>query len=84
MRHSIRIAVGPVQFRIGSDWSEPIAALEQLYAGYPQDEARAAQESARAKAAEVALQRPAAAEDLNFGYRIEGGRPAWRTGPPTS
>lgn len=45
---------------------------------YPQDEARAAQESARAEAAEAALQRPAAAEDLNFGYRIEGGRPAWR------
>ncbi|MCI3132850.1 P-type conjugative transfer protein TrbG [Phenylobacterium aquaticum] len=45
---------------------------------YPQDDARAAQESARAKAAEVALQRPTAAEDLNFGYRIEGAHPAWR------
>ncbi len=38
MRHSIRIAVGPVQFRIGSDWGEPIAALERLYAGYPKDD----------------------------------------------
>lgn len=45
---------------------------------YPQDEARAAQESARAKAAEIALQGLAAAEDLNFGYRIEGAHPAWR------
>lgn len=45
---------------------------------YPQDEQRAALESARAKAAEVALQRPAAVEDLNFGYRIKGAHPAWR------
>jgi hypothetical protein len=45
---------------------------------YPQDEQRAALESDRAKAAEMALQRPAAAGDLNFGYRIEGARPVWR------
>ena len=51
MKHSIRIAVGPVQFRIGSDWSEPIAALEQLYAGYPQDEARPADATVRLFAA---------------------------------
>jgi HprK-related kinase A len=47
MRHSIRIAVGPVQFRIGSDWSEPIAALGRLYAGYPQDDGRPADATVR-------------------------------------
>lgn len=51
MRHSTRIAVGPVQFRIGSDWAEPIAALNQLYAGYPQDEARPADATVRLFAA---------------------------------
>lgn len=51
MRHSIRIAVGPVQFRIGSGWPEPIAALKQLYAGYPQDEARPADATVRLFAA---------------------------------
>ena len=51
MRHSIRIAVGPVQFRIGSDWPEPIAALERLYAGYPQDDARPAEATVRLFAA---------------------------------
>lgn len=51
MRHSIRIAVGPVQFRIGSDWPEPIAALELLYAGYPQDETRPADATVRLFAA---------------------------------
>jgi len=40
VKHSVRIAVGPVQFRIGSDWAAPIAALERLYAAYPQNEAR--------------------------------------------
>ncbi len=51
MRHSIRIAVGPVQFRIGSDWAPPIAALARLYAGYPQDEARPADATVRLFAA---------------------------------
>ena len=51
MRHSIRIAVGPVQFRIGSDWPEPIAALERLYAGYPHDDARPAEATVRLFAA---------------------------------
>ncbi|RYD44115.1 MAG: HprK-related kinase A [Sphingomonadales bacterium] len=51
MRHHARIAVGPVQFRIGSDWAEPIAALERLYAGYPQDDARAADATVRLFAA---------------------------------
>lgn len=51
MRHSVRICVGPVQFRIGSDWPEPIAALERLYAGYPRDEARPADATVRLFAA---------------------------------
>lgn len=49
--HRIRIAVGPVQFRIGSDWPEPIAGLERLYAGYPQDDARPAEATVRLFAA---------------------------------
>ncbi|HEV2599978.1 HprK-related kinase A [Sphingopyxis sp.] len=51
MRHGVRIAVGPVQFRIGSDWAEPVAALRHLYAGYPQDETRAADATVRLFAA---------------------------------
>lgn len=51
MRHSLRIAVGPVQFRIGSDWAAPIASLRQLYAGYPQDETRPAEATVRLFAA---------------------------------
>jgi HprK-related kinase A len=51
VRHSTRIAVGPVQFRVGSDWAEPIAALERLYAAYPQDDARPADATVRLFAA---------------------------------
>ncbi len=35
MRHSHSIRIGPVGFRIGADWSAPIAALRDLYADYP-------------------------------------------------
>jgi HprK-related kinase A len=35
MRHCTQIRVGPVGFRIGSAWRAPVAALERLYAGYP-------------------------------------------------
>lgn len=35
MRHLFRLQVGPVAFRIGSQWREPIAQLRRLYAGYP-------------------------------------------------
>jgi HprK-related kinase A len=35
MKHQTSITVGPRTFRIGGDWRAPIAALEQLYAGYP-------------------------------------------------
>ena len=36
MKHSIALSIGPRRFRIGSDWRAPIAALEDLYAAYPQ------------------------------------------------
>jgi len=35
MRHEVRIGVGPVTFRVGSAWAEPVRALRRLYAGYP-------------------------------------------------
>ncbi len=35
MKHRFDLKVGPVSFRIGSDWPGPVAALESLYAGYP-------------------------------------------------
>jgi HprK-related kinase A len=36
MRHVFRLQVGPVSFRIGSQWREPVAQLRRLYAGYPE------------------------------------------------
>ena len=36
MRHEIRLQVGPVAFRVGSDWREPVAGLRRLYEGYPE------------------------------------------------
>jgi HprK-related kinase A len=33
--HELRLKVGPVAFRIGSAWPQPIRALERLYQGYP-------------------------------------------------
>lgn len=35
MRHAFSVRIGPVGFRVGSDWRGPIAALEALYSGYP-------------------------------------------------
>jgi HprK-related kinase A len=35
MRHVFSVRIGPVGFRVGSDWRPPIADLERLYAGYP-------------------------------------------------
>ncbi len=35
MRHQFSVKVGPVGYRIGSAWSQPIAALRALYAQYP-------------------------------------------------
>lgn len=34
MRHATILRVGPVGFRIGSDWRAPIAAVEELYQDY--------------------------------------------------
>lgn len=38
MRHVFRLQVGPVSFRIGSQWRRPVAQLQRLYAGYPEPE----------------------------------------------
>lgn len=35
MRHVFQVRIGPVGFRVGSDWRAPVAELERLYAGYP-------------------------------------------------
>ncbi len=34
MRHEHRLQVGPVAFRVGSAWHEPVAQLRELYRGY--------------------------------------------------
>jgi HprK-related kinase A len=36
VRHAFRLKVGPVAFRIGSEWPGPVRALRRLYAGYPE------------------------------------------------
>jgi HprK-related kinase A len=36
MKHVFRLKVGPVSFRIGSQWRRPVAQLRRLYAGYPE------------------------------------------------
>lgn len=38
MKHTFTVRIGPVGFRIGSDWRAPIAALADLYRDYPQPE----------------------------------------------
>ena len=35
MKHVFPVRIGPVGFRIGSDWRAPIARLSSLYADYP-------------------------------------------------
>lgn len=35
MRHVTSLRIGPVGFRVGSDWRGPIAVLEDLYRNYP-------------------------------------------------
>ena len=35
MRHRLELRIGPVSFRIGSDWSAPLEQLARLYAPYP-------------------------------------------------
>jgi len=36
VKHSLSLQIGPVAFRIGSAWPKPLAALADLYAGYPE------------------------------------------------
>jgi HprK-related kinase A len=36
MRHELQLAIGPVGFRIGSDWAAPVQQLATLYRDYPQ------------------------------------------------
>lgn len=36
MRHSAMLRIGPVGFRVGSDWRAPVALLDDLYHDYPQ------------------------------------------------
>jgi len=38
MKHVFSVRIGPVGFRVGSDWRAPIHHLSALYAGYPQPE----------------------------------------------
>ncbi|WP_374944845.1 HprK-related kinase A [Sphingomonas sp.] len=38
MRHRLDVRIGPVGFRVGSDWRAPIAALADLYHDYPKPE----------------------------------------------
>lgn len=38
MRHATMLRIGPVGFRVGSDWRAPVAALEELYRDHPQPE----------------------------------------------
>lgn len=35
MRHSTMLRIGPVAFRVGSDWRAPVALLDDLYHDYP-------------------------------------------------
>ena len=39
MRHRLDLRIGPVTFRIGSDWRAPLAELARLYAPYPEPDA---------------------------------------------
>ncbi|MBR0553960.1 HprK-related kinase A [Stakelama marina] len=38
MRHRFDVRIGPVGFRVGSDWRGPVAQLETLYRDYPRPE----------------------------------------------
>jgi HprK-related kinase A len=38
MRHSTMMRIGPIGFRVGSDWRAPIDALDELYRNYPRPE----------------------------------------------
>ncbi len=51
MTHSASFRVGPVGFRIVSDWREPVRQLQQLYGAYPAPIAGVATATARIEAA---------------------------------
>ena len=51
--HSIGFRVGPVGFRVVSDWKRPIEQLGRLYADYPRLDGRVAVATARIEAARV-------------------------------
>ena len=51
MSHRHHFRVGPVGFRVASDWAGPIADLKRLYADYPTLEGCAATATARIEAA---------------------------------
>lgn len=51
MRHVTSVRIGPVGFRIGSDWRAPVAAIDRLYADYPKPEDGVADYSVRLFAA---------------------------------
>jgi len=36
VKHSLALQIGPVAFRVGSAWPQPLQALRDLYAGYPE------------------------------------------------
>ena len=47
MRHSVALQVGPVGFRVGSDWRAPLDALRRLYRDYPEPDGGVADFSVR-------------------------------------
>ena len=51
MRHSFAVRVGPVGFRIGSDWAQPVRQMRALYRDYPQPENGIAHFTVRLEAA---------------------------------
>jgi HprK-related kinase A len=50
MRHEFAVQVGPVGFRVGSEWRAPVASLQRLYEGYPPPEGGVADFSVRLEA----------------------------------
>jgi HprK-related kinase A len=50
MSHEFRVRVGPRGFRLSSPWKAPIAALQALYAAYPQPESNIPDHSVRLEA----------------------------------
>ncbi|MGL4314245.1 MAG: HprK-related kinase A, partial [Sphingomonas sp.] len=51
MKHVFQVRIGPVGFRVGSDWRTPVEQLAALYRDYPQPESGVADFSVRLFAA---------------------------------